>query len=442
MNDGSFSYPELVSNINPSSSYKKVSVQFTAPQNVKSMTIFHLINSVGNLTTDEYSLSEVTTVQPPTPVSGNLVPNPAFEQSGTNGLPLSWGKGGWGTNTRTFTYPEVGVSGSKAVKVSISSYTSGDAKWYFNPIAVTQGNYVYSDDYISNIPSLITLQYQNSNGTFTYKDIQALPAASNFTHTSVIFSVPTGVQAVSVFHLIQGVGFLTMDNVSLTPEQNQGIFSTGAVTLRFDDGSLSQYQVAYPKLKSAGLKGTFFIISKQLLDYGFSGYMSIAQIKDLYNAGNEIGAHTQDHPYLTQLSSADQQKEILGSRNDLLALNVGPINSFAYPYGDYDNTTLNLVKSDGFSDAAATIDGDVTLTSDKYQLERQSMESTVTLTKAEQWIDNAIAKKEWLILSFHQIDTSGVQYSISPTIFNQVVDYLKLKNVPVVTIQDGIKSLP
>jgi len=442
MNDGSFSYPELVSNINPSSSYKKVSVQFTAPQNVKSMTIFHLINSVGNITTDEYSLSEVTTVQPPTPVSGNLVPNPAFEQSGTNGLPLSWGKGGWGTNTRTFTYPEVGVSGSKAVKVSISSYTSGDAKWYFNPIAVTQGNYVYSDDYISNIPSLITLQYQNSNGTFTYKDIQALPAASNFTHTSVIFSVPTGVQAVSVFHLIQGVGFLTMDNVSLTPEQNQGIFSTGAVTLRFDDGSLSQYQVAYPKLKSAGLKGTFFIISKQLLDYGFSGYMSIAQIKDLYNAGNEIGAHTQDHPYLTQLSSADQQKEILGSRNDLLALNVGPINSFAYPYGDYDNTTLNLVKSDGFSDAAATIDGDVTLTSDKYQLERQSMESTVTLTKAEQWIDNAIAKKEWLILSFHQIDTSGVQYSISPTIFNQVVDYLKLKNVPVVTIQDGIKSLP
>ena len=443
MNDGSFTYPELVSAVDPSSSYQKVSVQFTVPQNVKSMTVFHLINKVGSLTTDEYSLNEVTTVIPPVQ-PGNLLPNPAFEQVGSNGLPLSWGKGGWGTNSRTFTYPSVGVSGSKAVTVNISSYTSGDAKWYFNPVPVTQGDYTYSDDYTSNIPSLITVQYQNSNGTLTYKDIQTLPAASNFTHASVNFSVPANVQAVSVFHLIEGVGSLTVDNVSLSSisQQNLGIFSTGAVTLRFDDGWLSQYQVALPKMKSAGLKGTFFIISQQIADNGYSGFMSKAQIKGLYAAGNEIGAHTQTHPYLSQLNSTDQQTEIQGSRNDLLAMNVGPITSFAYPFGDYNNTTLGLVKSDGFSDAAATIDGDATLISDKYQLERQSMESNVTLSQAKQWIDNAMANKEWLILSFHQIDTSGVQYSISPTIFNQVVDYLKLKNVPVVTIQDGIKSLP
>lgn len=443
MSDGTFTYPELVSTVDPSSSYQKVSVQFTVPQNVKSVTIFHLINQVGNLTTDEYSLNEVTTVAPPVQ-PGNLVPNPTFEQVGSNGLPLSWGKGGWGTNSRKFTYPAVGVSESKAVAVNISSYTSGDAKWYFNPVAVTQGDYTYSDDYTSNIPSLITVQYQNSDGTLTYKDIQTLPAASIFTHTSVNFSVPAGVQAVSVFHLIQGVGSLTMDNVSLSSisQQNLGIFSTGAVTLRFDDGWLSQYQVALPKMKNAGLKGTFFIISQQIADNGYTGFMSKAQIKSLYAAGNEIGAHTQTHPYLSQLNSTDQQTEIQGSRNDLLAMNVGPITSFAYPFGDYNDTTLSLVKSDGFSDAAATIDGDATLISDKYQLERQSMESTVTLAQTQKWIDNAIANKEWLILSFHQIDTSGVQYSISPTIFNQVVDYLKLKNVPVVTIQDGIKSLP
>ena len=442
MNDGSFTYPELVSTVNPSSSYQKVSIQFTVPQNVKSMTVFHLINKVGSLTTDEYSLNQVTAVTPPVQ-PGNLVPNPAFEQPGSNGLPLSWAKGGWGTNSKTFTYPAVGVSGN-AVKVNISSYTSGDAKWYFNPVAVTKGNYTYSDDYTSNIPSLITVQYQNSDGTVTYKDIQTLPAAITFTHESVNFSVPTGVQAVSVFHLIEGVGSLTIDNVSLSSssQQNPGIFSTGAVTLRFDDGWLSQYQVALPKLKSAGLKGTFFIVSQQIADNGYTDFMSKAQIKSLYTAGNEIGAHTRTHPYLSQLSSADQQTEIQGSLNDLLAMNVGPITSFAYPYGDYNDTTLSLVKSDGFSDAAATLDGDATLASDKYQLERQSMESTVTLAQTQKWIDNAIANKEWLILSFHQIDTSGVQYSISPTIFNQVVDYLKLKNIPVVTIQDGVKSLP
>lgn len=444
MNDGSYTYKELISTVDPSSTYQKITTQFTVPSNVKSVTIFHLISQAGSLTTDEYSLNEVSTVTPPVPTPGNIVPNPDFEQSGSNSLPVSWGKGGYGTNVRTFSYPTTGVSGSKAVKVSISSYTNGDAKWYFNPVAVSSGTYTYSDDYISNIPSTITVQYQNSSGTFSYKDIVTLPAASSFTHTTVDIPIPTGTQAASVFHLIEGVGSLTTDNVSLIKKdtQNLGIFSTGAVTLRFDDAWLSQYQVALPKLKSSGLNGTFFIVSRQLLDDGFSGFMSKAQVKEIYNAGNEIGAHTQTHPYLSQLNSTQQQNEIQGSRNDLLAMNIGPINSFAYPYGDYNNTTLNLVKSDGFNDAAATLNGDVTLTSDKYQLQRQSMESTVSLAQTKQWIDNAITNKEWLILSFHQIDTSGNQYSISPTIFNQTVDYLKQKNIQVVTIQDGIKSLP
>ena len=443
MSDGTYTYKELISAIDPSSTYQKISTQFTVPQNVTSVTIFHLINQVGNLTTDEYSLSEVLTVTPPQ--TNTIVPNGSFEQAGSNGLPLSWAKGGWGTNSRTFTYPATGVSGSKAVKVSISAYTNGDAKWYFNPVAVTAGTYTYSDDYSSTIPSIITVQYKNSDGTLTYKDIATLPASTSFTHASVDFSVPSNVSAVSVFHLINNVGSLTIDNASIVGQTNQtggNIFSTGAVTLRFDDGWFSQYQVALPKMKSAGLKGTFFIVTKQLSDNGYSGFMSTSQIKDLYSAGNEIGAHTRTHPYLSQLSSTDQQNEIQGSRNDLLAMNVGPITSFAYPFGDYDSTTLNLVENDGFSDAAATLDGDVTLSSDKYQLQRQSMESNVTFTQAQKWIDNAIANKEWLILSFHQIDTSGVQYSISPTIFNQIVDYLKQKNIPVVTIQDGIKSLP
>lgn len=455
MNDGTFKYGELVGTVVPSSAYQQVSTQFTIPANVKSLTIFHLISQTGNLTTDEYSLNQVGAITPPPPppssTSTNLILNSNFEQSGSNGLPASWGKGGYGTNARSFTYPATGVNGSKAAQVNISSYTGGDAKWYFNPIPVSAGSYTYQDDYISNIPSTITVQYQKTDGSFSYSDIAQLPSQSSFTHMSIDFSVPSGVKAVSVFHLIEGVGSLTIDNTSLstsgaggttTPPQTNNVFNTGAISLRFDDGWLSQYQVALPKMQSAGYKGTFFIVSRQLEDYGFSGFMSKAQVKDLFNTGNEVGAHTQTHADLPTLNSTQQQQEIQGSRNDLLAMNIGPIISFAYPYGDYNSTTLNLVKSDGFNDAAATINGDVTPNSDRYQLERQSMESNVTIAQAKQWIDNAIANKEWLILTFHQIDTSGDQYSTTPAIFNAVVDYLKQKNAQVVTIGDAVKALP
>ena len=39
------------------------------------------------------------------------------------------GRGYWGTNDSSFEYPVAGYNTDKAVKVSISNYTDGDAKW-------------------------------------------------------------------------------------------------------------------------------------------------------------------------------------------------------------------------------------------------------------------------------------------------------------------------
>jgi hypothetical protein len=45
------------------------------------------------------------------------------------------------------------------------------------------------------------------------------------------------------------------------------------------------------------------------------------------------------------------------------------------------------------------------------------------------------------IMEFHGIETSGDQYSMTPTLFNQVVDYVKQKGIPVVTVSQGAASL-
>lgn len=441
MQNGTFTYSGVAS-LPPSSGYTNASFAFTVPAGAVSITIFHDIASVGTLTTDEFSLNDMATSPPPPPVMSNLISNGDFEIAGTNGNPSGWGRGRFGTNIASFTYPVTGVNSSKAARISLTSYTSGDAKWFFSPISVAPGIYTYSDQYLSDIPSVITVQYHLTNGAFVFTDISNLSSAGQFTPSSVDFSVPANVADITVFHLIEGVGSLTIDNASLVKKSDlTGIFSTGAVSLTFDDALVSQYQNALPKLASSGLKGTFFFATRQFSDFGFPAHISKAQVKDIFNAGHEIGAHTQTHVDLTTLTDAGQQAEIQGSRDDLLAMNVGPITSFAYPFGNYNATTLQLVKNAGFTAGRNTIVKNVTPTSDPFQLPATSIQSTMTVAQIEGMIDNAIASKQWVILTFHQIDTSGGKYSITPSNFNQVIDYIVSKGVPVVTVSQGIQNL-
>jgi peptidoglycan/xylan/chitin deacetylase (PgdA/CDA1 family) len=446
--DGTFVYKDIA-NVPASSAYRKNTVTITIPPDVVSLTIFHLINQTGEVSVDDYSLAKVESTPTPSPAPSpspapqNLVPNGNFESASTGSTPVGWSKGGWGTNTRIFVFPASGSNGSNGAEIQVTNYVSGDAKWFFTPISLGSGTYTYSDEYKSNIGSTITVQYQNNDGTFSYKDIKTLPAASQFTKVTVDFSVGANIKSVTIFHLIQNNGTLAIDNVSVVKKaETSGIFTTGAVTLRFDDGWLSQYQNAVPKLVSAGVKGTFFIVSQQMSDQGYTGFMSIANVRELFGKGFEIGAHTRTHPFLTTLDATAQQDEILGSRNDMLSWGgVGSVTSFAYPYGDYNTTTLGIVKNAGFSDAAATLTGNVTPTSDKYQLQNEEPLIDTSLSQVESWIDNAIANKQWLILTFHQINNDGTQYSITPQTFNSIVDYIVSKHIKVITVGEGISSL-
>lgn len=436
--DGSYGYYDVAAPP-ASASYRQAVARFQAPAGAVSLTVFHLVNRNGSLTTDDYALAQVTL---PASDSSNLIENPGFEAADVHGAPLSWQQGGYGTNARTFAYPAGGVSGGAAGTVSITAAGSGDAKWYFAPVPVTAGSYTYADQYLATEPSIVTAAFKHSDGTYTYADLATLPAASSFTRYSGSFTVPSGVSAVSVFHLIKGAGSLTLDDASLRRGSGAGsIFSTGAVTLRFDDAWLSQYQNARPKLLSAGIPATFYIVTHQLSDDGYPGFMSQAQVKQLYSDGEDVAAHTRTHPDLVTLSSSQQQQEIQGSRQDLLSWGISPVDSFSYPYGSYNQTSIQLVKDAGFSGAAATIDGEATPSSDPYQLEREVVLSNTSLSQMESWIDTAIADHAWLILELHEVNTSGDTYSITPSNFNALVDYLVAHRVPVVTVSQGLKSL-
>jgi len=148
----------------------------------------------------------------------NLVQNGDLEQaSAVATVPQGWDQDSWGTLTAAFTYPVAGNGSAKAAKVQITRYTLGDAKWAFNHIPVTAGaTYTFSDTYTSGVTTEVTVEFKKSNGTYSYT-LLGNPAATGSawgTFTTPI-KIPTGVVSMSVFHLIQSVGTLTIDNMSV-----------------------------------------------------------------------------------------------------------------------------------------------------------------------------------------------------------------------------------
>jgi peptidoglycan/xylan/chitin deacetylase (PgdA/CDA1 family) len=440
--DGTFSYPTLAV-LPPATSFTQASVRFVVPEGVVSLTIFHLLKKVGTLTTDEYVLQEVTQNGGGTG-DENLFVNGTFESQGANGLPVGWYKGGWGTNNRTFTYPVLGVGDSKAVQVQMTSRTSGDAKWYTDYTPVTSGVYRYSDDYHANVETYLTVQYLHSDGSVRYADISLVPSTNSFKKLQANIVVSSTVTHMRVFHLLNKVGTLVIDNAMLAKVAvaDNGIFSTGAVSLTFDDGWSSQYTNAVPKLIQTNISGTFYITTRQMYEQGYIGFMNKSQVLDLHNKGFEIGSHTRTHAHLMSLTTAQKINEIEGSYADLLGMGIPSVESFSYPFGEYDQSVIDIVKNAGYSSARSTLDGSVTAASDHYQLARRSVEITTTFAQVVSWIEQARESKTWLLLAFHQItDENNSQYNTKPAVFNQIVDYLVEENVRVVTVEEGMTSM-
>ncbi len=76
--------------------------------------------------------------------------------------------------------------------------------------------------------------------------------------------------------------------------------------------------------------------------------MTSDQLRELASAGHEIGSHTMSHPILPQCSDSELQSEISASRTVLADLVGQPIDSLAYPNGDWDDRVARATKSAGY----------------------------------------------------------------------------------------------
>jgi peptidoglycan/xylan/chitin deacetylase (PgdA/CDA1 family) len=221
------------------------------------------------------------------------------------------------------------------------------------------------------------------------------------------------------------------------------------VSLTFDDSDLDQYTNALPALESHGMHGTFYTITGYV---GVnSGYLTLPDLRAIYNAGNEIAGHTVLHPYLAQLSTDEATREICDSRDTLLSWGF-PVTDFAYPYSNYNSTVEGIVQQCGYNSGrldenlkspldCGTCDvTDSIPPPDPYAIKTpDSVQSNWTLSELENQVTMAENSGGWLPIVFHHIcENSCDQYSISPENFNAFLSWLQTQNVSVETVSQVI----
>jgi peptidoglycan/xylan/chitin deacetylase (PgdA/CDA1 family) len=167
--------------------------------------------------------------------------------------------------------------------------------------------------------------------------------------------------------LLASLGYKGVTFIEAAEGEQQG----KRVAITFDDAFHSVLSLAFPALSQRGWPATVFVVT----DFGdgerplswpprFNRYVRTAQepelraldwaaLRRLSAAGWEIGSHTVSHPHLTRLSAARARRELTASREACEAQLDRPCLSVAYPYGDCNQSVVDLAAEAGYRAGAA-----------------------------------------------------------------------------------------
>ena len=117
------------------------------------------------------------------------------------------------------------------------------------------------------------------------------------------------------------------------------------IVITFDDGHQSIYDNAMPIMQSYGFPGVFYIVANRI--NGSPDFVTAEQLKEMIEAGWEVGSHSYSHLDLT-LNHNLADKEIGQSKTDLEYTLATKVLTFAYPYGTIDPFVAQKVSDFGY----------------------------------------------------------------------------------------------
>jgi hypothetical protein len=204
------------------------------------------------------------------------------------------------------------------------------------------------------------------------------------------------------------------------------------VSLTFDDVLADQTQLG-PILAAYGMRATFYVNSGRI---GVTGHMTQDQLVELAHAGHEIAGHTLTHPHLPSLPVDEQQIEICADRQSLIDAGFA-VTSFAYPFGDSNAMTEQIVAGCGYTSARGVGDlveiaschgcpsANTVPPVDAFNLKtHSSVQEDDTLASIQSQVTEAEATGGWVPIVFHHICNDCDQYSVSAATFEEFLNWL------------------
>ena len=137
------------------------------------------------------------------------------------------------------------------------------------------------------------------------------------------------------------------------------------VVLTFDDGYRSVATEALAILRRRDWPAVLNLKVGNLEPGSFTE----SDVRRLLDAGWELAAHTITHPDLRTLDDAALEREVAGSRAEIVKRFGVPVDFFCYPAGRYDDRVIGAVRRAGFLGATTTIQGLATA-DDPFELRR------------------------------------------------------------------------
>lgn len=205
------------------------------------------------------------------------------------------------------------------------------------------------------------------------------------------------------------------------------------VSLTFDDGRASQW-TAFELLERRGVVGTFYLNSGLL---GTDGYLTWQQAEAIAAAGNEIGGHTVSHRPLTALTPDEQRREICVDRASLLG-SAFEVQSFAYPFSNYDDTTVAIAEECGYNSArivggttqdgpcAECPPGELLTPPDLYRVRSAPMvDEQTTVEDLKHYVTRVEQSGGgWVVVVFHDVCEGCSDLAITPDAFDEFLEWL------------------
>lgn len=139
--------------------------------------------------------------------------------------------------------------------------------------------------------------------------------------------------------------------------------SAGLVGLTFDDGYADFLSAAVPVLDDHGFTATVFVVAGALggwNDWDPEPRLALLDaegIAAVAAAGMEVAAHSVTHRHLPEIGFEDATREVVDARAWLEDIPGVSVSGFAFPYGDGDARTADLVRRSGYDYCCCTNPG-------------------------------------------------------------------------------------